>query len=120
MKHTFCRFAEELILNMLSSHPIFEKWDCMSSHLGGVRWSIANGNATRLGIHTSTGDFAAVKEGKTYGPYIADGDFFNKKMPMFDAKGGHIGILVMEIPGTSASNERLREPIEFVLRPYYR
>jgi hypothetical protein len=66
---------------------------------------IANGNATRLGIHTSLGDFAAVKSGKTYGPYIADGGFYNMKMPMFDAKGQHIGILVMEIPGTSASSE---------------
>jgi hypothetical protein len=28
------------------------------------------------------------------------------KMPMFDAKGRPIGILVMEIPATSASNEQ--------------
>jgi hypothetical protein len=67
---------------------------------------IANGNATRLGIHTSAGDFAAVKDGKTSSPYIADGDFYNMKMPMFDARGRPIGILVMEIPGTSASSEQ--------------
>jgi hypothetical protein len=66
---------------------------------------IANGNATRLGIHTSPGDFAAVKDGKTYGPLIADGRFYNMKMPMFDAKGNRIGILVMEIPDTTASSE---------------
>jgi hypothetical protein len=29
---------------------------------------IANGNATRIGIHTSESDFAAVKSGKTYDP----------------------------------------------------
>jgi hypothetical protein len=28
------------------------------------------------------------------------------KMPMFDARGRPIGILVMEIPGTSASSEQ--------------
>jgi hypothetical protein len=100
-------FAEELVLNMLSSHPYLRR---MGLHVippgRGQMILIANGNATRLGIHTSAGDFAAVKEGKTYGPYIADGDFYNMKMPMFDAKGRHIGILVMEIPATSASSEQ--------------
>ena len=66
---------------------------------------IANGNETRLGIHTSEGDFAAVKSGKTYGPRIADGEFYNMKMPMFDAKGRRIGILVMEIACTDAHSE---------------
>jgi hypothetical protein len=66
---------------------------------------IANGNATRIGIHTSEGDFAAVKDGKTYGPRIADGNFYNMKMPMFDAQRKPIGILVMEIPCTDAASE---------------
>jgi hypothetical protein len=66
---------------------------------------IANGNATRLGIHTSDGDFAAVQGGNTYGPHSADGGFYNMKMPMFDAQGRPIGILVMEIPDTSAASE---------------
>jgi hypothetical protein len=100
-------FAEELVLNMLSSHPYLRKMGLHVIPPGGSQMIlIANGNATRLGIHTSAGDFAAVKDGKTYGPYIADGGFYNMKMPMFDAEGRHIGILVMEIPGTSASNEQ--------------
>jgi hypothetical protein len=100
-------FAEELVLNMLSSHPYLRKMGLHVIPPGGSQMIlIANGNATRLGIHTSTGDFAAVKDGKTYGPYIADGSFYNMKMPMFDAKGRPIGILVMEIPGTSDSNEQ--------------
>jgi DNA-binding beta-propeller fold protein YncE len=100
-------FAEELVLNMLSSHPHLRRMGLHVIPPGGSQMIlIANGNATRLGIHTSAGDFAAVKDGKTYGPYIADGDFYNMKMPMFDSSGGHIGILVMEIPGTSASNEQ--------------
>jgi hypothetical protein len=98
--------AEELVLNMLSAHPFLRK---MGLHVIPPGQStmilIANGNATRLGIHTSPGDFAAVKEGKTYGPHIADGGFYNMKMPMFDAKGNRIGILVMEIPDTTASSE---------------
>jgi len=100
-------FAEELVLNILSSHPYLRKMGLHVIPPGGSQMIlIANGNATRLGIHTSVGDFAAVKDGKTYGPYIADGGFYNMKMPMFDAEGRHIGILVMEIPATSASNEQ--------------
>jgi DNA-binding beta-propeller fold protein YncE len=98
--------AEELLLNMLSAHPFLRK---MGLHVIPPGQStmilIANGNATRLGIHTSPGDFAAVKDGKTYGPLIADGGFYNMKMPMFDAKGNRIGILVMEIPDTTAFSE---------------
>jgi DNA-binding beta-propeller fold protein YncE len=100
-------FAEELVLNMLSSHPYLRKMGLHVIPPGGSQMIlIANGNATRLGIHTSSGDFAAVKDGKTCGPYIADGGFYNMKMPMFDANGRHIGILVMEIPATSASSEQ--------------
>lgn len=99
-------FAEELVLNILSSHPHLRKMGLHVIPPGGSQMIlIANGNATRLGIHTSPGDFAAVKDGKAYGPYIVDGGFYNMKMPMFDAKGERIGILVMEIPGTSASSE---------------
>jgi hypothetical protein len=98
--------AEKLILNMLSSHPYLRKIGLHVIPPGqSTMILIANGNATRLGIHSSTGDFAAVKDGKTYGPHIADGGFYNMKMPMFDAQDRSIGILVMEIPDTAASNE---------------
>jgi DNA-binding beta-propeller fold protein YncE len=100
-------FAEGLVLDILSSHPYLRKMGLHVIPPGGKEMIlIANGNATRLGIHTSPGDFAAVKDGKTYGPFIGDGGFYNMKMQMFDAKGHDIGILVMEIPGTSASNEQ--------------
>ena len=66
---------------------------------------IANGNATRLGIRTSEGDFAAVKSAKIYGPRIEDGQFYNMKMPMLDAQHRQIGILVMEIACTDAVSE---------------
>jgi len=98
--------AQDLVLNMLSAHPFLRK---MGLHVIPPGQStmilIANGNATRLGIHTSPGDFTAVKDGKTYGPLVADSGFYNMKMPMFDAKGNRIGILVMEIPDTTASSK---------------
>lgn len=98
--------AEKMVLEELSEHPMLRK---MGLHVippgGRTMILIANGNETRLGIHTSEGDFAAVKSGKTYGPRIADGEFYNMKMPMFDAKGRRIGILVMEIPCTDAHSE---------------
>ena len=99
--------AEELILNFLSAHPMLRKTGLHVIPPGGKEMIlIANGNATRLGIHTSPGDFSAVKSGKTYGPHIADGGFYNMKMNMFDAQGRNIGILVMEIPDTSATSEQ--------------
>jgi hypothetical protein len=67
---------------------------------------IANVNETRIGVHTSASDFAGTKDGKITGPRINDGQFFNMKMPMFDAQGKTIGILVMEIPWTDAANEQ--------------
>jgi hypothetical protein len=98
--------AEDLILHMLSEHPTLRRMGLHVIPPGQKQMIlIANGNATRLGIHTSEGDFAAVKTGKTYGPHIADGGFYNMKMPMSDAQGHAIGILVMEIPDTSATDE---------------
>jgi DNA-binding beta-propeller fold protein YncE len=105
-EHVDAPRAEELILNFLSAHPMLRKTGLHVIPPGGKEMIlIANGNATRLGIHTSPGDFAAVKSGKTYGPHIAGGGYYNMKMNMFDARERNIGILVMEIPDTSASSE---------------
>lgn len=97
--------AENLVLEELSLHPRLRR---MGLHVippgQHTMVLIANGNATRIGIHTSESDFAAVKSGKTYGPRIADGNFYNMKMPMFDAQHRAIGILVMEIPCTYATS----------------
>ncbi len=98
--------AEEIVLETLSSHPLLRRMGLHVIPPGREHMIlIANGNATRLGIRTSAGDFAAVKSGKIYGPRIADGNFYNMKMPMFDAQGRPIGILVMEIAGTDAASE---------------
>ena len=98
--------AEQLIMSTLSAHPYLRK---MGLHVippgQQVSILIANGNATRLGIQTTDEDFAAVQGGKTYGPKIDDGSFYNMKLPMFDSRGSHIGLLVMEIPSTSATDE---------------
>jgi DNA-binding beta-propeller fold protein YncE len=98
--------AEKIVLEELSKHPTLRK---MGLHVippgGQTMILIANGNQTRLGIHTSESDFAAVKSGSTYGPRIADGEYYNIKMAMFDAQDRKIGILVMEIPCTDATSE---------------
>jgi DNA-binding beta-propeller fold protein YncE len=98
--------AEEIVLEALSAHPLLRRMGLHVIPPGREHMIlIANGNATRLGIRTSEGDFAAVKSGKIYGPRIEDGNFYNMKMPMFDAQGRPIGILVMEIAGTDAASE---------------
>ena len=66
---------------------------------------IANANTARIGVKSSEGDLEAVKDGKTYCAKKDDGAFFNIKLPLLDASGRNIGILVMEIPYTSASDE---------------
>ncbi len=98
--------AEEIVLEALSSHPLLRRMGLHVIPPGREHMIlIANGNTTRLGIRTSEGDFAAVKSGKIYGPRNEDGNFYNMKMPMFDAQGRPIGILVMEIAGTDAVSE---------------
>jgi YVTN family beta-propeller protein len=98
--------AEKIVLETLSAHPLLRRIGLHVIPPGGEDMIlIANGNATRIGIHTSESDFAAVKSGGIYGPRITDGEFYNMKMPMFDAQGRRIGILVMEIACTDAVSE---------------
>jgi hypothetical protein len=98
--------AEQIALETLSSHPLLRKIGLHAIPPGGDKMVIiANGNATRVGIPTSPSDFAAVKSGGIYGPKIEDGQFYNMKMPMFDAQHRQIGILVMEIACTAAVSE---------------
>ncbi len=98
--------AERLVLEALSAHPDLRKMGLHAVPPGRTDSVIvANGNATRIGIQSTDGDLAAVKDGKSYCVKKNDGSFFNVKLPMFDAAGKTIGILVMEIPFTSAADE---------------
>jgi hypothetical protein len=113
--------SEKIVLDTLSTHPFLRK---LGLHVIPPDQQnmvlVANGNATRIGIRTTEGDFGAVKDGKTYCAKIDDGAFYNIKMQMFDAQGRRIGILVMEIPYTSAVDvadaihqaENIREEVE--------
>ncbi len=99
--------AESIVLETLSNHPTLRKLGLHLIPPGQEHMVIvANGNATRIGVRTTEGDFAAVKEGKTYSAKKDDGAFYNLKMQMFDAQGRRIGILVMEIPYTSATDDQ--------------
>jgi len=98
--------ALELELATLSAHPDLRKMGLHAVPPGGKdSVIIANANTTRIGAKSSAADLDAVKEGKTYCAKKDDGAFFNLKLPLLDASGRNIGILVMEIPYTSAVDE---------------
>jgi DNA-binding beta-propeller fold protein YncE len=98
--------ALQLDIAMMSAHPDLRK---MGIHaiLPGEKDPviIANINTSRIGIKSSQGDLDAVKDGKTYSAKREDGSFYNAKMPLNDSSGHVIGILVMEIPFTSVTDQ---------------
>jgi sensor histidine kinase regulating citrate/malate metabolism len=98
-------YAEELVLSMLSQHPDLRKMGLHAIPPGQSQSVIiANGNSSRIGYKSSAGDLAAVNDGKTYCSPKQIGSFYNMKLPLVDASGQRIGILVMEIPFTSTTD----------------
>ena len=98
--------ALELEMATLSAHLDLRKMGLHAIPPGGREsLIIANANTSRIGVKSSAGDLDAVKEGKTYCAAKDDGAFFNMKLPLKDAAGRIVGILVMEIPFTSAAND---------------
>jgi hypothetical protein len=99
-------WALDLELATLSAHPDLRKMGLQAVPPGGKESVIvANANTLRIGIQSSEGDLAVVKDGKTYCARKEDGGFYNLKLPLLDAAGRRIGILVMEMPFTSAADE---------------
>jgi hypothetical protein len=98
--------ALRLDLETMSAHPDLRKMGLHAIPPGGKdSVIIANANITRIGYKSSQGDLDAVKDGNTYSVKRDDGSFFNAKLPLKDASGRVIGILVMEIPFTSAPTQ---------------
>jgi hypothetical protein len=98
--------ALDLEMSILSAHPDLRKMGLHAIPPGGKESVIiANANTSRIGVPSSAGDLDAVKDGRTYCAKKDDGAFFNMKLPLQDASGNTIGILVMEIPFTSAADE---------------
>ena len=98
-------FAESLVLSMLSTHPELRKLGLHVVPPGQTdSLIIANANSSRIGFKSTGGDLDAVKDGKTYCSKKDNGAFYNLKLPLLDAAGQRIGILVMEMPFTSASD----------------
>jgi DNA-binding beta-propeller fold protein YncE len=98
--------ALRLDLETMSAHPYLRKMGIHAIPPGGKDSVIlANANITRIGYKSSQGDLDAVKDGGTYCVKRDDGSFFNAKLPLKDASGRVIGILVMEIPFTSAPTQ---------------
>jgi len=98
--------ALQLEMATLSAHPDLRKMGLHAVPPGGKdSVIIANANMARVGVRSSAGDLEAVKDGKTYCAKKDDGAFFNLKLPLLDVSGRNVGILVMEIPYTSAADE---------------
>jgi hypothetical protein len=98
--------ALEIQFATMSDHPDLRKMGLHAVPPGGHdSVIIANVNTTRIGIKSSDGDLEAVKDGKTYCAKKDDGSFYSVKQLLRDASGKTIGILVMEIPYTSAADE---------------
>lgn len=98
--------ALQLELTTLSTHPDLRKMGLHAVPPGGNESVIiANANTSRIGVKSTESDLAAVKDGKTYCAKRDDGAFYNIKLPLKDASGNTIGILVMEVPYTSAPDE---------------
>jgi DNA-binding beta-propeller fold protein YncE len=92
-------WALQLEFSTLSKHPDLRKMGLHAIPPGSTdSVIIANANTSRIGIKSSAGDLDAVKDGKTYCAKKDDGAFYNLKLPLEDAAGQRIGILVMEIP----------------------
>jgi hypothetical protein len=99
-------FAERLVLSLLSGHPDLRKLGLHAVPPGkNESVIVANGNTSRVGVKSTSGDLDAVKDGKTYCDRKENGAFYNMKLPLFDSGGHRIGIMVMEIPFTSADSE---------------
>jgi len=98
-------FAQSLVLSMLSAHPELRKMGLHAIPPGKTdSLIVANANSSRVGYKSTSGDLDAVKDGKTYCSKKDNGAFYNLKLPLLDATGQRIGILVMEMPFTSASD----------------
>ena len=98
--------ALQLELATLSAHPDLRKMGLHAVPPGGKdSVIIANANTARIGYKSSQGDLDAVKDGSTYCVKKDDGAFFNAKLPLEDASGRVIGILVMEMPFSSVADE---------------
>ena len=98
--------ALQLDLAMMSAHPDLRKMGIHAIPPGEKDpVIIANANTSRIGFKSSQGDLDAVKDGKTYSAKRDDGSFYNAKMPLKDSSGRVIGILVMEIPFTSVTDQ---------------
>ena len=98
--------ALRLDLETMSAHPELRKMGIHAIPPGSNDSVItANANIARIGYRSSQGDLDAVKDGGTYCVKREDGSFYNAKLPLKDASGRVIGILVMEIPFTSAPTQ---------------
>jgi DNA-binding beta-propeller fold protein YncE len=99
-------FALELARATMSAHPDLRK---MGLHAippdGKESVIIANYNTVRIGLKSSDSDRNALLAGQTICSKREDGSYYGLKLAMQDSAGRGVGILVMEMPFTSAIDE---------------
>ena len=99
--------ALELDFATMAAHPDLRKMGFHAIPPGGRKSVIiANVNTTRIGIPSSDGDLSSTTDGQTSCSKKDDGAYYGVKQALKDASGHRIGILVMEMPYTSAANEQ--------------
>jgi DNA-binding beta-propeller fold protein YncE len=99
-------YAQRIVMETLSAHAFLRKLGLHAIAPGQTRSVIlANANLAKIGKLTTANDIAAVKDGQTNCRREVDGAYYDMKMPMFDAAGRKIGLTVMEIPFTAATDE---------------
>jgi hypothetical protein len=90
----------------MSAHPDLRKMGLHAVPPGGDgSVIIANYNTSRIGLRSSDSDKAVMATNKTVCTKKEDGSYYGLKLPLRDASGHNIGILVMEMPYTSASEQ---------------
>jgi DNA-binding beta-propeller fold protein YncE len=98
--------AQNIVMETLSAHPFLRKLGLHAIAPGQTQSVIiANANLSKVGKLTTPNDFKAVQDGMTNCKREEDGAFYDMKMQMFDAAGKKIGLTVMEIPFTAATDE---------------
>lgn len=103
--HVSAPYAQQLLLEARTKHPELKKIGLHAIAPGETESAIiANPIASKIGKVSSPRDLVVVSTGKpTVTPHPEEGGFFDLGLPMTDAKGRPLGMMVMEIPYSFAS-----------------
>lgn len=98
-------YAQKLVLEAKAAHPELKKLGLHAVPPGETESAIiANALPAKIGKISSPRDLTVVTTGvPAVYPHAEEGGFFDLGLPMMDASGRPIGMMVMEIPYTYAA-----------------